>query len=352
MAIRAIARTLDIMEIPLPMNGIKVSRKAEWKHETVRNILRNETYAGCWTYGKTARGGQRNLPDNFIHVQVPAIVSRDLWLAAQEQLRQNSERAKRSMKQEYLMRGRVRCGKMACNLHGETQKRASGIYKYYVCESPPPGCDGCDSRRFNASVVDATIWEWLKQLLTDSNALQVGLEEYQAERERELRPIQERLGVVEDLLAENRRQLERLLELYLSSDFPKELLTERKTRLEMTIAAVEKERLSLGAHLAARTLTNKQIQSLQEFAAEVAQGLKVAEGDFDTRQRIVAMLDVQAILTMEDGKKVAYARCMLGERVLPVATITICGNCRHKSLRPGRPDRGGSGRGRALHPRW
>ena len=161
--------------------------------------------------------------------------------------------------------------------------------------------------------------------------MRVGLEKYQAEHERELGPIQERLGVVEDLLAENRRQLERLLELYLSSDFPKELLTERKNRLEMTIAAMEKERLSLGAHLAARTLTNTQIQSLQEFAAVVAQGLKVAEDDFDTRQRIVAMLDVQAILTVEDGKKVAYARCMLGERVLPVATTATCDNCQHKS---------------------
>lgn len=37
-----------------------------------------------------------------------------------------------------------------------------------------------------------------------------------------------RLGVVDDLLADNRRQLGRLLDLYLSGDSPKDVLTDRR----------------------------------------------------------------------------------------------------------------------------
>jgi hypothetical protein len=69
----------------------------------------------------------------------------------------------------------------------------------------------------------------------------------QAERERENAPLRERLKVTEDLLADNRTQLKRLLDLYLAGNFPKEMLVESKTRLETTMEALEKERAGLTA---------------------------------------------------------------------------------------------------------
>ena len=56
--------------------------------------------------------------------------------------------------------------------------------------------------------------------MEDPTELTKGLDAYQEERDRETAPLRERLTVVDSLLAENRAQLERLLDLYLSGDLP------------------------------------------------------------------------------------------------------------------------------------
>jgi hypothetical protein len=206
------------------------------------------------------------------------------------------------------------CGvKMAGGANSGDRKR-----QYYRCPAKRHRTDyvrECDLPGFRADQVDAVVWEWVKSLLLDPAALARGLGEHQAERERENAPLRERLRVVGDLIAGKQTQLDRLLDLYLSGEFPKEVLTERKARLETTISALEKERAGLVTRLEARTLTPGEIQSLQDFAAKVGQGLEVADTDFETRRRVIEYLDVQTTLTVEDGQKVAYAQCILRKTV-------------------------------------
>ena len=69
----------------------------------------------------------------------------------------------------------------------------------------------------------------------------------------------------------------------------------------------------MSAQLEMESLSEEEIQSLRDFAAEVAEGLQYAEEDFETRRRIIEELDVQVTLSVEDGQKALYARCMPGE---------------------------------------
>jgi hypothetical protein len=126
------------------------------------------------------------------------------------------------------------------------------------------------------------------------------------------------LAIIDDLLADNRRQLEKLLDLYLSGDFDKEMLTDRKARLETTIGALEKERADLLATLEVQTLTDDQIMTIEDFAREVAGGLEEAEASFDARRHIIDLLDVRVTLTIEEGQKVAYVRCLVDETALSI----------------------------------
>jgi hypothetical protein len=134
-----------------------------------------------------------------------------------------------------------------------------------------------------------------------------------------------RLKVLNDLIADHEGQLDRLLDLYLSGDFPKEMLTERKARLEATLQALEHERAGLVAHLEARTLTPDQIQSLQDFAAKVGRGLDLAASDFQTKRRIIEDLNVTATLAVEDGQMIAYVSCILGEDALSLRRLPHVG---------------------------
>jgi hypothetical protein len=174
--------------------------------------------------------------------------------------------------------------------------------------------------RFRADQVDALVWDWLKEKLSGPGRLTQGLEDYQAEQDKANEPLRARLAVVDSLIADNRKQLEKLLDLYLTDDFPKEMLTDRKARLETTIGALDKERAGLVAQLEVQTLTRAQIQSLQEFSTRIGKGMENA--DFQTRRGLIEDLDVTVTLTVEDGEKVAYPRCILpwGRDVLFIDT--------------------------------
>jgi len=155
------------------------------------------------------------------------------------------------------------------------------------------------------------VWEKIKSWLTEPAQLIKELNEYRADKDNQNAPLRERLTVIDDLLTDNRQQLGRLLDLYLSGDFDKSILTERKARLETTVKALEKERTTLAASLEAQTLTDEQIATVFDFAAAIREGLEVADRDFDARRRIVEMLDVQVTLTIEDGVKAAWLSCTL-----------------------------------------
>jgi hypothetical protein len=207
---------------------------------------------------------------------------------------------------------------------GGTSHGSGRVYRYYRC---PANANKrsltreCDLPGFRVDQVDEAAWQWVKSFLTNPQALEQGLWEVQRGREKENTLIQDRLAVVDDLLADNRSQLERLLELYLSGEFQKDVLTERKARLEETNSTLENERVGLVASLETRVLSVEQIHTTQELAAKVCRNLHAADDDFDAKRQIIEELDVQATLVVESGERVVYARCILGEQVFGVRPI-------------------------------
>ncbi len=295
---------------------------AFWNSASVHCILTNETYAGIWRYGKQTIKGDKwvTIPkDKLIEVTVPAIISREMWNAVQERMEYNRDHAKRNLKYSYLLRRRVYCGSCGSKMHIQTTR---GLY-YYHCQAKMAryARDCQNNSHYSGKALESIVWEWVIAMLTDPQQLQQGLQDYQTERDKANAPIHERLKVVEGLLDDNRAQLGRLLDVYLSGEFPKEMLTERKSRLEGTITALENERAALALHFEAQTLTPQQIQSIQEFAARITLGARQADTDFETRRKIIEALGVEVTLTREEGQKIAYVRSILGEPVFAIANM-------------------------------
>jgi hypothetical protein len=181
----------------------------------------------------------------------------------------------------------------------------------------------CGSGYKRAELVDGVVWQWLKTLLTDETALDEALTVYQTERESAVAPLRERLAAVDGLLADNRRQFTKVLDLYLTYDFPREVLIERKTRLQKTIVVLEAERGCLVTQIEAQALTKEQMRSLRDFTAEIRNGVEEADGSFAARQKLVALLEVRGIIGVEDGQDVIHLNCILGENKLCL-TSTDC----------------------------
>jgi len=132
--------------------------------------------------------------------------------------------------------------------------------------------------------------------------------------------INSSIRVVDDLLSDNYSKYDRLLDLYLSGDFPKENLIDHKSRLERTIQSLEEEKKKLAAQIN-KGLTLEQEKMIKDFAVQLGRGLSLADDHFQARRQIIELLDVTAVLTREDGQKVAYVSCVLGDNVFGLNKI-------------------------------
>jgi site-specific DNA recombinase len=304
------------MGIPTPADIRGYMKKrgwGKWVVATVGNILKNETYAGTWCYGGNPQ----------LAVEVPAIISREVWEKAQERRRTNQEMAKRNTKHEYLVGRRVACAECGSRMAGCPKRNRRKQYLYYRCQSKYPLIRECTmTTYFRADQVDAATWSWVKELLLDPDTLRHNLKEKQAEQEKASRPLHDRLAVMNDLLADKRKQRERLLDLYQSGALLKDALVDRLNRLETEITALEKEQVDLTTKLESVALSDDQILTIEGFARKVAEGLKLAEEDFGARRHIIDLLDVQVTLAIEEGQKIAYVKCLIDERELSIESTS------------------------------
>jgi len=317
---RAIARELKRLRIPTwgdihPNKTRRTREPFHWSHAAVRKILVNETYAGTWQFGG-------------IQVDVPAIVDSETWDAAQTRRARNKRQARRNRKHRYLLAGHVRCGACHTAMAGQTCRVDGHTYQYYGCrarQTPADYAHKCQTPYFRVGKVDATVWRWIRSLIIDPANLAAELQRLQSQQSEACQPLRARLDVLDGLIADNRHQQEKLLDLYLTGSFDKSILTERKERLQETINALERERINLAAQIEAQTLSDEQLETITAFAARVRQGLEAADTDFALQRHLVELLEIGVALVVEDDQRVAYVRCIVGDAALPIATTAISG---------------------------
>jgi len=179
----------------------------------------------------------------------------------------------------------------------------------------------CDKRAgFRSDILESIVWDWVKHVLSDPASLQQGLDEYHADQDKENVPLRERLKIIDGLLEDNNSKLERLVDLYLENEFSKDVLLEKKVRLETNIRALEIDRAALMSQLQARVLSPDEIHDLYDFANRIAKGLNNIEGDLTTKREIIETIDLMLTLAIEDGQGVAYIRSILGNTSMSVTT--------------------------------
>jgi site-specific DNA recombinase len=337
MSSRAIARRLTQMGVPIPIVSGRASKR--WSHTTVGRIVCSKTYIGVWYYGKYGKQNghtSKNPEEHWLAVEVPAIVDMELWQAAQERRAINIANAKRNLKYSYLMNRRLVCGvcgfKMsACGTHRGHETRL--YYRCHIARGYGDYEQKCNnSRYFKAADVDFTIWEWLKSFIRNPDAIDAGIAEYNEHHEHEQAPIRERLAVVDDLLSDHSAQLQKLLDLYLEGNFPKELLVERRQRLQDTVDALANERVNLVGLLESRGYLPEQLQAMKEYTKEIVAGLDEAEEDIEARKHIVEMLNVYAALVIENEEKVAYVTCVF--KITPERLLIVSPNTNRTDATP------------------
>lgn len=316
-----IAKRLTERKIPTPKG-----KGTNWRRSSVVHILKNETYAGVWHYAKNDIhrmdniGGIRRVTEKrskseWIAVTVPAIVDSDLFRSAQTQLAKRRGRGFKPTKNQYLLRGRVRCARCHSLLHGYQHSNQSGKYLYYRCRRNFPDFyeDRCHTRQLRADRADDLVWEKIKSILKDKKLLYEGIETRRAEADQAKRVIQ---ASIAGLLAEKQKgqtRIDRWYELYGDGGMTKDKFYELKRKAEAEVAQKDGELAELSAKLAEyQVMTPEQQHEIEQYRARIIKGFDGAT--FEDKCKYMEWLKIECIFDDESDQLTIAG--YLGQHVL------------------------------------
>lgn len=149
--------------------GIKPLKADRWATSTVYRVLTNESYYGThysfklkhFTKSANARSYTRNEQENWVGVDVPSIISKETFDAAQDRLQRNKEDNPRNLSRNYLFRPYLYCGKCGRKLYiMQVANR-----RYYRCGSKDSiDRPACDARYIPIATLEKDLYAQFKSL--------------------------------------------------------------------------------------------------------------------------------------------------------------------------------------------
>jgi len=329
LSIRSIA--LKLSELGIPTRGDKVKHVAKkfghgvWQPGMVTHILKNETYTGVWHFGKTkmindGKESTRKLKpkcglgkqtarskDEWISVPVPAIIDNITFQLVQKRFELNKAHARGPKPEhQYLMGKRLKCNR--CNYGYRGQYRRNGNW-YYLCNGRRQVVSRCDMPSFSGRLVDETVWDWvINQLLTPDH-LANGLNYYKEEQEKNAGRCEKLLATIDEQLASAQKQLDRLIDLYINGEIPKDHYLARKSKFEEAISKLQEEKTELAVQLMPSQIAPELIRQLKEYFAEIQD--RLGDASFEDKRKVIDLLDVSGKLDIENDERVIYIKCLI-----------------------------------------
>lgn len=325
-----VSQKLTQMGISSPADGGKKGKirpATSWNVTTIHRILRHAAYKGifyAYRYKKVGTKLVKTLPEEWIPIPVPAIVDETLWNAAQLQMNAQRCESKRNTKQEYLLRSHIRCGcgySVQCKTCNSKDSRNGVRYirLFYRCHGGTNRSTRiCPYRHtsFSAKKVDTAVWSWIVTTLLDEKAIRDGFNQMKEQSASEIEVLETQRIALATQCEETRRQLERLLDLYLSGSFDKSMLEQRKGTLQKALHSLEEELCVVDSQLLNQTANSGDLEALLMFAQQIK--LAVSELTFEQRRHLVEILDVRATIAVEEGIRVVYVESRIDRARLPI----------------------------------
>jgi site-specific DNA recombinase len=232
----------------------------------------------------------------WIAMDTPAILSKEVWHRAQDQRMHNKRFSQRNNhKQFYLLRGLLVCA--VCDGLMIGKSRHKHPYTYYRCERggkhrlPDVPQHTCT---VNAEDAEKVVWEAVAELLQEPQRLAqawADLNTTEPPNQREIKRLEHRSRQLE-------RQWQRLLDAYQDGLLEKDELSHRKQ-------ALEREQNQLQSLLAQAQEVQQQnrnrLQTVQDFADFSQRMLGVLENPTEEVKREVIRLLVDHIVVEDDA---------------------------------------------------
>jgi site-specific DNA recombinase len=189
-----------------------------WRPARVRNLIINTTYKGLHQFGK--RTSNKGRP--VISRTVPAIVDEKTWEKAQENLHRHFLFSARSTRNQYLLRGLIKCACCGLTFVGVSNLRGDGRRDYYYrCNGKQSargiyGLKGqrCPSKGVRGGNLEETIWSDVEDFLRRPSIVIERLQARMRGEAGDAAKNRERLGRLQRLLEAKAGERNKVVGLY------------------------------------------------------------------------------------------------------------------------------------------
>ena len=189
---------VDIFE-SLNSRGITTSYGQPWKRTSLNKILTNERYRGVYIYG-----------DVRIDGGIPRIVSDELFYKVQEVITtKKNPRGRHRVNGDYLLTGKLFCGKCGSPMTGISGTgRAGTLHYYYVCQKRRLE-KTCDKKNVRRDDIELQVAQAIKDYCLRDEIIEWIADQTVAYNQR--KEAESHIGILEDQLAEAKRGIKNIL---------------------------------------------------------------------------------------------------------------------------------------------
>ncbi|HSX80609.1 MAG TPA: recombinase family protein, partial [Candidatus Saccharimonadia bacterium] len=305
--------------------------KTVWDRSVVWGVLKNPAYMGAAAFGKTrheplrprlrAQRGRPLQPRRAVSISdvppeewrtlaVPAVGEADLFAAVHAQRQENQRHARQSRRgARYLLQGLGQCHPCGDALYGKPISRnaAKGparTYAYYRCLGTDADRFGgervCSNPQVRTDLLDVAVWHEVCELLAHPERL---AEEYRHRLHAPGRAKRQEQPTLEAQIGKLRQGLARLIDSYAEGLIDKQEFEPRITRLRQRLTALEEQAQQLQDDAALHTELRLIIGRLEDFAAQVHDGLTAA--DWTSKRELIRAL-VKRVEVTQDQVNVVF----------------------------------------------
>ena len=276
-----------------------------WNRRSVQQILTNPAYTGR-TYVFTTVGGKQFARPQADWIEIPgatpAIISQELFDAAQKQLQANRDKSARHVKRYYLLRGHIRCrhcGRVYVGVCATVPaKGKSDVRRYYRCVGKLKmyaPVERCQNRGWRAGELESMVWAKLQEYLSKPERIVKELERQRQEAS-ELGVFEAQLKDVERQLKAVDREQHQLLQWALKG-FPESQVEAENRRLNQSRETLTARKAELQAQIKASQDAAISIPKLESFIERMQSRMGVL--DFEGKRQVLDMLNITVWLDDE-----------------------------------------------------
>jgi len=296
---RVIAARLNDLRVPcayvrddrLTLRGKRKERTSGlWLPGRIRALITNKTYMGVHEFGK-----RTDRERSVISRPVPAIVTEEVWRKAQANLKAHFLFGARSARNQYLLRGLIKCGMCGLTYVGVAANRPNGKREfYYRCNgahSPSiySGRGRCQSKAVRGDLLEQQVWSDVEAFLRNPEPV---LEQLQARLESDAKDseqIRRQVSRLDGLLAQKAAERSRVVGLYRRGRLDEADLDAQMEEIGKEETALEAQAAELRSRIAGAESIGATISSAQALLERLRRRLDEPVS-WDHKRRLIEVL--------------------------------------------------------------